>query len=348
MEPRYQVFISSTFRDLKAERQAALGAVLDLGHFPAGMEAFPAASATPWELIEKIISESDYYVLIIGGRYGSVSDSGVSYTEREYDLAQVRGVPTLAFVHSNPGLIAAQDTDSEPRARKRLTAFRKKVEGNHHIKTWNSALELKANIVLALTHEIRVNPRVGWIRGNDRDSLETLKRLNLLFEENDRLKTEIDQLRQLNIDQQSVEDKFAHENELISVRFNGGAASMSWRDIFLLLAPMMTKRCEEDRLTQVLARKAVELSTENVARNDHHKIVLNQEDWKLVVLQFLALRYWENVEWRATENASVFGLRSARGTPPVEVAKTGLKLTDAGIRRFAERKAMLKLSAIES
>lgn len=65
-QPRYQVFVSSTFRDLQVERQCALDAILELNHFPAGMEIFPAADATPWELIERIIGDSDYYVLIIG------------------------------------------------------------------------------------------------------------------------------------------------------------------------------------------------------------------------------------------------------------------------------------------
>ena len=29
MDPRYQIFVSSTFRDLKGERQAALDAILE-------------------------------------------------------------------------------------------------------------------------------------------------------------------------------------------------------------------------------------------------------------------------------------------------------------------------------
>ena len=43
MEKRYQVFISSTFRDLVQERQEVLKAVLEIDHMPAGMELFPAS-----------------------------------------------------------------------------------------------------------------------------------------------------------------------------------------------------------------------------------------------------------------------------------------------------------------
>ena len=64
---RYQVFISSTYRDLQNERQAVVDAILDMDHFPAGMELFPASDSTPWDIVEKVIDDSDYYVLIIGG-----------------------------------------------------------------------------------------------------------------------------------------------------------------------------------------------------------------------------------------------------------------------------------------
>jgi len=77
-DKRYQIFLSSTFSDLRQERQAVLEAILQLRHIPAGMEIFPAADSTPWQLIRNIINDSDYYVLIIGGRYGSIDENGLS------------------------------------------------------------------------------------------------------------------------------------------------------------------------------------------------------------------------------------------------------------------------------
>ena len=77
LEKRYQVFISSTFRDLVEERQSVLKAVLELNHMPAGMELFPAGDDTAWKLIMDVIDASDYYVLIIGGRYGSLDEMGI-------------------------------------------------------------------------------------------------------------------------------------------------------------------------------------------------------------------------------------------------------------------------------
>ena len=49
MNKRYQIFISSTYEDLKEEREVVMQAVLQLKCFPAGMELFPAASIKQFE-----------------------------------------------------------------------------------------------------------------------------------------------------------------------------------------------------------------------------------------------------------------------------------------------------------
>lgn len=98
-EKKYQVFISSTFLDLKEERQAAVEAILKKGHIPAGMELFGANNKSQWEVIKKWIDDSDIYMLILGGRYGSINDStGISYTEMEYKYAIEKRKPFFALV----------------------------------------------------------------------------------------------------------------------------------------------------------------------------------------------------------------------------------------------------------
>src|SRR5262245_8824085 len=110
MEKRYQVFISSTFVDLQEERQAVLRAVLQLNHMPAGMELFPASDESAWQLITQVIDSSDYYVLIIGGRYGSQDDQGLGYTEKEYDYAVKTKKTVIALLHINPDGLPREKT----------------------------------------------------------------------------------------------------------------------------------------------------------------------------------------------------------------------------------------------
>lgn len=77
---KLQVFVSSTFADLKDERQAAVEAILTAGHIPAGMELFAAGDESQMNVIKRWIDESDVYLLILGARYGSIeSKSQKSY-----------------------------------------------------------------------------------------------------------------------------------------------------------------------------------------------------------------------------------------------------------------------------
>jgi Domain of unknown function (DUF4062) len=79
---RFQVFVSSTYKDLVDERSAIFDTLMKLDCIPAGMESFPAFDEEQLEYIKRIIDDSDYYVLIIAGRYGSLTEGGISFTEK--------------------------------------------------------------------------------------------------------------------------------------------------------------------------------------------------------------------------------------------------------------------------
>ena len=80
------------------ERQAAVEAILKKGHIPAGMELFTAGDKSQWDVIKKWIDESDIYLLILGGRYGSIdNETGLSYTEMEYNYALEKKKPFFAL-----------------------------------------------------------------------------------------------------------------------------------------------------------------------------------------------------------------------------------------------------------
>jgi Domain of unknown function (DUF4062) len=67
------------------------------------MELFPAANEDQGTLTKKeVIDDCDYYVLIIGGRYGSVHPSGKGYTQMKYEYALSKNKPTIAFLHEDP------------------------------------------------------------------------------------------------------------------------------------------------------------------------------------------------------------------------------------------------------
>jgi hypothetical protein len=78
MDKRHQVFVSSTFTDLIEERREVIQTLMQMDCIPAGMELFPAADEEQWAFIRKVIDDCDYYILIVGGRYGSTTAEGIS------------------------------------------------------------------------------------------------------------------------------------------------------------------------------------------------------------------------------------------------------------------------------
>jgi nucleoside 2-deoxyribosyltransferase len=105
MNKKLQVFVSSTYKDLLPERQAVVQAILLAGHIPAGMELFAAGDKSQLDTIRRWIDESDVYMLILGGRYGSIDpDSGKSYTHLEYEYAIEKGKPYFAAVMAKGAL----------------------------------------------------------------------------------------------------------------------------------------------------------------------------------------------------------------------------------------------------
>jgi hypothetical protein len=178
-EARYQVFVSSTFLDLKDERAAVVSALLQLEAFPAGMELFPAANDDAWTLIQRVIDSSDYYLLVIGGKYGSVDpETELSYTEKEFDYAVEQGKPVMAFLHENPDKIELGKSEKIESAREKLAQFRTKVEASKHVKFWNGSDDLAGKVALTFASFRQSYPAVGWVRGDQATSNETLGEIN--------------------------------------------------------------------------------------------------------------------------------------------------------------------------
>jgi len=75
-EKKYQVFISSTYTDLVQAREKISKQILTLYHFPIGMEMFSAGNEDQWTVITNTIDKSDYYIIILGHRYGSLAEDG--------------------------------------------------------------------------------------------------------------------------------------------------------------------------------------------------------------------------------------------------------------------------------
>lgn len=199
MKRRLQVFVSSTFVDLIPERQAAVGAILKAGHIPAGMELFTAGDRSQMDTIKQWIDESDVYMLILGGRYGSVEpSSGISYTELEFDYALQQKKPLFAVVVTDSALeqkVKSGGTSFLERDNpKELALFRKKVLSNIS-SFFEDPKDIKLCVHETLADFAASRALKGWVQADEVvDTKPLFDEIRKLGEENKQLKDTISEL----------------------------------------------------------------------------------------------------------------------------------------------------------
>ena len=179
IKKKLQVFISSTYSDLIQERQAAVEAVLAAGHIPAGMELFAAADTTQMEVIRRWIDESDVFLLILGGRYGSIEPtSGKSYIHLEYEYALELGKALFAVVitedHLEKKLKILGREAIELENVQKLKQFRNLVL-SRMVRFWSDSRDIKLSILETMNLLNDREDLVGWIRGDEADVKGELK-----------------------------------------------------------------------------------------------------------------------------------------------------------------------------
>ncbi|WP_281989495.1 DUF4062 domain-containing protein [Aquimarina aggregata] len=189
MNKKYQIFLSSTYMDLIEERKEVIQALLELDCIPVGMELFPAADEDQWTLIKELIDNCDYYILIVGGRYGSLSNIGMSYTQMEYEYALKKGIPILSFLHKNPGNLPKDKCETDSKKQKRLDEFKDLVQ-RKLCKFWESPKELGSVVSRSLIQLIKYKPRIGWIKADEK----TIEHLKAIEELND-LKSKLEEIQ---------------------------------------------------------------------------------------------------------------------------------------------------------
>lgn len=199
-DKKYQIFISSTYLDLIEERQMAVQSIIKMGHIPAGMELFKAG-ASQWQTITKWIDESDIYVLILGGRYGTLNEhEGKSYTHLEYEYALSTGMPVFALVLEDKFLQKKEKDDGgeifEKNNIELYNEFKKLVQSKivkfiEDIK--DIQIEMQDNI-----HTIAEERKLeGWSKGSDTENyIDALKENSSLLKANQKLMQENQKLKE--------------------------------------------------------------------------------------------------------------------------------------------------------
>lgn len=192
MEKKYQVFISSTYDDLKDERSKIIEILLSADCIPAGMEAFVATDNEQFNVIKTVIDLCDYYILLLGNRYGSTNQStSLSYTEMEYNYAKSQGIPVLVFA-KEPRENEHNESDDSQR---KLDSFRKNALDNRLGSIYANSADLQGKVAVSIMKAIKEIPRAGWQPATDYDEAELRKQVMELEQENHEYQKRIEILR---------------------------------------------------------------------------------------------------------------------------------------------------------
>lgn len=289
MDKRYQVFVSSTYTDLKDERRAIIQTLIEMDCIPAGMELFPAADEEQFQFIKSIVDDCDYYILIIGGRYGSTTPDGLSYTEKEYDYAREMGLKILSFIHEKPGSIEFDKSDVDPGLRTRLEAFRGKAKTGSIVKFWSDPKELPGLVAVSLARTIKAHPAIGWVRANQIANTQALSELNELRKRNQELESQLSDLTPAIDNLAGLDDYVELSGDYQSGNYRSvSSMSVTWGEIVATIAPDIMGQPNDALMHTNFSNRMRELF-----RSKHPKLDgswrIKDQDFQTVKIQMMAL-----------------------------------------------------------
>ena len=328
MDKRYQVFVSSTYEDLQEERKEVMQALLELDCIPAGMELFPASNDDQWTLIKKVIDDCDYYLLIIGGRYGSTNETGKSYTQMEFEYALSINKPIISFLPKHPENIPAGKTEQDAKKKENLEGFKQIVQSKM-VKYWETPENLGSVVSRSMVRLIKDFPAEGWVKSGsvvDEKSIQEIARLQREKEELEK------KLANIATEPPRGTEEFAQGEDKVKIEYSfegiegedfpfpqyydENSIIFNWNQLFACIAPSMIEGCIIYTLQKNLEALIAENANwqrmkmfSNLDRVENVKISKSSLD--LVIIQFRALGMIElsdkkrsasdhNTYWRLT------------------------------------------------
>lgn len=266
MEKRHPVFLSTGYPDPLGVRQKVLAPLLNQALMPLGMAALDDG-ADHMPLAQRLIDDSDYVVLVLGGLYGALSPLGLSQMHREFVYAATKRKPVLAFIHEAPSLLPEAAREGSREGAVRRDDFARLLQGKTRCHTWREPEDLVERLARVLPDWLRTHPAAGWVRPGTSGGTEDAvlrRRLAALEAERERWLT----------DQRPAAAALARGGDPVELEYScavyqGGACKLArgrsrwqWEAVFGSLAPKMLEGASEavlrKTLEQALARRALE------------------------------------------------------------------------------------------
>ena len=143
------IFVSSTYKDLKNYRERASSVIRQMGHIDIAMEYYGAEDKRPLDKCLEDVAKCDFYIGIFAWRYGYIPTGyEKSITELEYRKARECNKPCLIFLLKEDAPWPM--TFIEIESFSRIEALRKELSSNHTPAFFSSIDELDGRITAAI------------------------------------------------------------------------------------------------------------------------------------------------------------------------------------------------------
>lgn len=252
LDIRYQIFISTSGRDMQLERMVLSQTLVGMGFFAWGLEHRTPLTTT---LARRQIDECDYLILLLGSQYGEQSISGVSYLSLEYEYALSQAKPIIVFMHEQPENREIDLQETHPQLKDKFLAFRKKLlHEAEHIFYFKTPRELELAVRLNIPLMVEQHMGQGWVPAHQAQQLQDEIRL---------LRSKILQLEQrviepsIQLNEVAPQDIFAFEYQIQA--FQDGnfkelkrQRQMTWSQLLSVLAKRFETAMPEENFAACL------------------------------------------------------------------------------------------------
>lgn len=252
LDTRYQIFISTSGRDMQPERMVLSQTLVGMGFFAWGLEHRTPLTTT---LARRQIDECDYLILLLGSQYGEQSISGVSYLSLEYEYALSQAKPIIVFMHEQPENREIDLQETHPQLKDKFLVFRKKLlHEAEHIFYFKTPRELELAVRLNIPLMVEQHMGQGWVPAHQAQQLQDEIRL---------LRSKILQLEQrviepsTQLNEVAPQDIFAFEYQIQA--FQDGnfkelkrQRQMTWSQLLSVLAKRFETAMPEENFAACL------------------------------------------------------------------------------------------------
>ncbi|MFB2539307.1 MULTISPECIES: DUF4062 domain-containing protein [unclassified Acinetobacter] len=265
-EKRYFIYISTAcHEDLRSERLKLENTLIQSGILP--WEFKERRTSLNTALARRQIDDCDYIIFLLGGKYGDLSASGISYMQLDFLYALNKQKTIISFVDAYPEKRDPAERENNPELIKKFQTFRDQLKNeSHYVHLFTSQLDLANQSRPLITKALKGSPATGWVRAQPND---------VLHNEIQRLRQKIAQLEQQNHSRERTAststppaDKVDNQNtpkgERFTVSYRTQAFQdgnlqdlqlqrhMTWLQILQVLAPHFKEATSEINFQRVL------------------------------------------------------------------------------------------------